>query len=132
MKNDHDTWVVLKKKIDALCEQQTNFPIKQEVWMCALGKNIGFEQNGGGDNFSRPVLVIKKLNNKMYWIVPLSSKQKPFDFYYNFKDMYNKNVSVIIAQIKLVSIKRMQRKMYVLDNVNFTQIKSRLVSILDQ
>jgi len=51
-----------------------------------FGKNIGFEQNGSGDNFSRPVLIVKKFNNHMFWCVPLSTKQKTFDFYFNYTD----------------------------------------------
>ena len=54
--------------------------------MCSLGKNLGYEQNGSGNNFSRPVLVLKKFNNRMFWCIPLSTKQNKFDFYYNFID----------------------------------------------
>jgi hypothetical protein len=38
--------------------------------MSSFGKNIGYEQNGSGANFSRPILIIRKFNNHMYWVVP--------------------------------------------------------------
>jgi hypothetical protein len=27
------------------------------VYWCSFGENVGFEQNGSGDNFSRPILM---------------------------------------------------------------------------
>ncbi len=80
--------------------------------MSALGRNIGYEQNGSGDNFARPVLIVKKFNNNMFWCVPLSTKQKHFDFYFNFTDPNEQKVSAILAQLKLVSVKRLKRKPY--------------------
>jgi len=84
--------------------------------MSSLGQNIGYEQNGTGNNFIRPVLVIKKFNNQMFWIVPLTTKQKEFDFYFNYADPNNQEVSAILAQIRLVSVKRFNRKMYEISN----------------
>jgi mRNA interferase MazF len=99
--------------------------------MSVLGKNIGFEQNGGGDNFSRPFLVIKKFNNHMFWIVPLSSKQKDLNFYFNFIDLEDNKVSAILAQMKLVSIKRFKRKMYEIDAISMAEIKLKISSFLE-
>ena len=121
-----DLWNNLKKKISGDVVKQVNFPVSQEVWMCIMGKNIGFEQNGAGNNFSRPVLVVKKFNNKMYWVIPLSTKQKALDFYYNFSDPQGEKVSVIIAQMKLVSIERMKRRLYKMAGVDFHQVKNLL------
>jgi hypothetical protein len=33
---------------------------KREIWWCSLGVNVGFEQDGTGTNYDRPVLVICK------------------------------------------------------------------------
>ncbi len=95
-----------------------------------IGKNIGFEQNGSGNNFSRPLLVIKKFNNHMFWIVPLSSKQKKLDFYFNYVDNNGQKVSAVLAQLRLVSVKRLKRKMYEIDPSLLKQIKNRIRSYL--
>jgi len=129
--DNFDSWNNLKKTINEVEIPQVNFPIPQEVWMCIVGKNIGFEQNGSGSNFSRPVLVIKKFNNKMYWVISLSTKQKSVDFYYNFTDPQENHVSVIIAQMKLVSIKRMKRKIYKMNDTDFLCVKNILKKFLD-
>jgi mRNA interferase MazF len=101
-----------------------------EIWMTAYGQNIGFEQNGSGNNFSRPVLVIKKFNNQMFWIVPMSTKQKSLSFYYNYIDPTGRNVSVIIAQMKLISIKRFKRRMYGLSKSDLAIVKIKIKSLL--
>ncbi|MEK7227855.1 MAG: type II toxin-antitoxin system PemK/MazF family toxin [Patescibacteria group bacterium] len=127
---DFDSWNELKKKIDNQEVEPDRFPKEGEVWMIALGRNIGFEQNGSGDNFSRPVLVIKKFNNQMFWVVPLSTKQKQFDFYFNYKDPNNQDVSAILAQMKLLSIKRFKRKLYEIPKDTSDQIRQRIKSFL--
>ena len=86
--------------MDARPGNKKLFPNTSEFWMCSLGRNIGFEQNGGGNNFSRPVLVAKKFNNQMFWIIPLSTKQKNLDFYFNFTDPNGQKVSCILAQLR--------------------------------
>jgi mRNA interferase MazF len=128
--NDFDSWNEIKKKIEAEENEPNRFPKEGEVWMSSIGRNIGFEQNGSGDNFSRPVLVVKKFNNHMFWCVPLSTKQKSFDFYFNFTDPSNQKVSVILAQIRLVSVKRLKRKLYEFENKTLGEVKTKLKSFL--
>ena len=125
-----DSWNELKKKIDIEVSKPDRFPKEGEVWMSNLGKNIGFEQNGGGDNFSRPILIVKKFNNKMFWCVPLSTKQKSFDFYFNYTDPQAQRVSAILAQMKLLSIKRLRRKLYQLNENTLVEVKIKLKSFL--
>lgn len=125
-----DSWNILKKQIDSETSPPNLFPKEGEVWMSYLGKNIGFEQNGGGDSFSRPVVIIKKFNNHMFWSIPLSTKQKRLDFYFNYIDPNMQHVSAILAQMKLVSIKRLKRKLYEMNPNQLIQMKHRLKSFL--
>lgn len=130
MENDFDKWNEEKKKIHFANNEPVLYPKEREVWLCSVGKNIGFEQNGGNNNFSRPVLVIKKFNNKMFWTVPLSTKQKKYDFYYNFTDVNDQLASVILAQLRLVSVKRFLRKIYEIQENDFNNINTELVGFL--
>jgi hypothetical protein len=75
------------------------YPKEREVWICVLGKNLGQEQNGSGDTFTRPCLIVKKFTNKLFWVIPLTSKQKPIDYFYNFTDPEGREVAAILAQI---------------------------------
>lgn len=106
------------------------FPNEGDVWISKIGVNIGVEQDGSIIDFTRPVLVIKKFNNHMYWILPLSSKQKSLDFYYNFVDKDQNNVSVILAQLRVSSVKRFIRKIYEIDKSDYNLIKAQLIKFL--
>ena len=46
-----------------------------------IGKNIGYEQNGKGDEFLRPVVVLRKFSNRYFLGVPLSSKEKGGNYF---------------------------------------------------
>lgn len=127
MKN-FDEWNNIKKQIES--KELKVFPKKGEVWWVFMGKNIGFEQDGKDENFLRPVLVTKKFNNKMFWVIPLSSKQKSLDFYLNFVDYKNNNVSLVLSQLKLLSVKRFQRKIYTLNKDIFNIMILKIIKIL--
>jgi mRNA interferase MazF len=130
LEKEFDAWNEIKKLIDRSGDQPERFPKEGEVWMAAIGKNIGFEQNGGKPTFSRPILIIKKFNNHMFWAVPLSTKQKNIDFYRNFTDPNSRHVSVILAQLKLVSIKRLRRKLYDMPRDCLHEIRGKLKTFL--
>jgi mRNA interferase MazF len=130
MEEQFDRWNDIKKRLAQPSDFPQTFPKQGEVWMCSLGWNLGREQNGGPHDFSRPALVIKKFNNEMFWIVPLSSKQKKLDFYFNYSDPHGQPVAAIIGQLRLVSTKRFQRNMYQLSPTDFAAVKARLRSFL--
>lgn len=127
---EFDIWNELKKGLAHQIYTPDRFPKEGEVWMSHLGKNIGFEQNGSGQSFSRPVLIVKKFNNHMFWVVPLSTKQKGFDFYFNYTDPHGQYVSAIIAQMKLFSVKRLKRKLYDMPIEHFGNLKQKIKAFL--
>ncbi len=127
---EFDIWNNKKKELSKSEDVLDVFPKEGEVWMVVMGKNIGFEQNGSGENFVRPGLVVKRFNNHMFWVVPLSTKQKEFDFYYNFTDPDELKVSAILAQMKLVSVKRFIRDMYSMEERLFSDILKKLKNMI--
>ena len=127
MEKDFDRWNTIKKQLAHDVPLPLAFPKNGEVWMCTLGKNLGREQNGGPQDFSRPVLVIKKFNNEIFWVVPLSTKQKPLDFYFNYNDPSG---APVLAQLRLVSINRFRRDIYVLPAALLREVRARLRAFL--
>lgn len=138
MEKDFNQWNKKKKSLDSLPDDtDVLFPKEGWVWMCSLGINVGFEQNGIGAAYERPTLVIKKFNNKMFWIVPLSSRQKRLDFYYNFTDPHGNKAApngnkaaAILAQLRLVSAKWFIRDMYQFDEADFEAIQKLLAAFM--
>ena len=46
---------------------------------------MGFEQNGKGANFVRPIVILKKITNQMFLGIPLSSQLKKGDWFFEFE-----------------------------------------------
>lgn len=130
MEEAYNNWNELKKSISTKKQKLNHFPREGQVWISILGKNLGSEQDGSGNAFSRPVLVLKKFNNNIFWCVPLSTKQKSLDFYYNFTDPTGNNVSLILAQMRLLSIKRLVRDIYNIPDEFLVDIKEKIKTFL--
>ena len=74
MKKDFKKWHEKKSAIHAL--PQRPFFHEREIWFCYVGANVGFEQDGSGSEFIRPVVVLRKFNNAVFWAVPLTKASK--------------------------------------------------------
>lgn len=60
-----DEWNEEKKQIENM--EVRSFFKERDVFYIRAGKNIGFEQNGKGEKFARPFIVIKKFNKETFW-----------------------------------------------------------------
>jgi len=70
-----------------------------------MGKNIGYEQDGKGEEFIRPVLVFKRFNKHQFLGFALTSKKKEGRFYVEIR--HNNKISyVILSQLRTYSTKR--------------------------
>ena len=75
-----DLWNQVKRSLGKT--KREVYVKERDVVFLKLGKNVGHEQDGVGKNFLRPVLVIKKFNNRLFWGVPLTKKEKNSPYYF--------------------------------------------------
>ncbi len=101
----------------------------REVWWCSLGLNIGFEEDGKNELFERPVLILKKFNNDIVLIVPLTSSNKENKYHVYFQHE-GRGYSALVSQIRLVSTKRLQRRMYRMNKSIFGRIREAVKNML--
>ena len=52
-----------------------------DIWWCSVGINIGSEIFGKGKNFSRPVIVFKKIGKDSFLGIPLTKQLKDGSWY---------------------------------------------------
>ena len=100
-----------------------------EVYWCALGENIGDEENGKGDNFRRPVLVLKKFNKNIFWGVPLSTKNKD-NIYDSRVLLKNIEQSAMISQLRVLDTKRLDKKIGYISRKDFVDIQNAIINTL--
>ena len=127
MQKDFDTWNIRKKNIDH--SKRSILFSEGEVWWCALGVNIGFEQDGVNELFERPILVFKKFSNDVLWVLPLTKSIKTNPYYYQINHSEFPS-SVILSQIRLISSKRLLRRMGTIERVEFFEIIKKFENIL--
>ena len=113
-------WIRLKKKIDASDHEPPYFKEK-EIWWAVIGENIGNEINGKSDRFTRPILIIKKLDRYSFICMPLTSKRKRGSWYVSVNHS-NRSGTVVICQIRHFDYRRLDKKMATLDSSNYQKV----------
>lgn len=129
-----DQWNKDKKKLDGKSLEGGLFLNTKEIWFTKMGKNIGFEEDGKKD-FSRPVLILKKVGN-MFFIVALTTKGKDDNrFYHKFSDayFYKKEAGdsyAILSQVKVMDKKRFQEKIGYVGEEEFKEVKNKITALV--
>src|SRR3989344_5010796 len=108
MKKDFKKWG--DKKTGIHNDNVRPFFHEREIWWCSLGENVGFEQDGKGIKFARPVVIFKKFNKEVFWAIPLSTKMKKSKFYVSLSASDNIQRVAIVSQLRLVDSKRLLDK----------------------
>ena len=47
---------------------------EREIWWCSIGVNVGSEQHSQTDDFSRPVIIIRRFTRDIFLGIPLTTK----------------------------------------------------------
>lgn len=129
MHKDFQKWHILKETLHH--EAARVLFHEREIWWCALGTNVGFEQDGKNDTFERPVIVFRKFNNEIFWALPITTREKSGKYYYSYHHG-NKGFSVILSQMRLLDGKRLLRKVGFLSKREFEELDRRFDAVLKQ
>lgn len=104
---------------------------EREVWWSSIGMNVGFEQDGKGNKFLRPIVIFKKFNNQVFWAVPLTTKLKSGKFYLPVDIGDNINRSAILSQLRLMDAKRLLTKFGFISTQNYIEMKKAIMKLCE-
>jgi mRNA-degrading endonuclease toxin of MazEF toxin-antitoxin module len=124
MTKEFDSWNTFKKDMDTKSSKMFCHP--REIWWCSLGVNVGFEQDGTGDNFDRPVLVIKGFNERMFFAVALTGRRRVGTWHFPLGIIDDREASVVLSQVRVIDTKRLIRKVMTIDQKMFEDLKVAL------
>lgn len=96
---------------------------ERDILFMRLRKNIGHEQDGAGEYFLRPVLVLKKFNNRLFWGTPLTTKNKSSKYCFSIGNFNGRLNWVVWSQLRIFDTKRAGKKLGVLPEIQFVAIK---------
>lgn len=128
MIKDFKKWHDKKSKVNNI--ERRPFFHEREIWFCYLGVNIGFEQDGTGKDFQRPVVIIRKFNNEVCWVIPLSKTDKRNRYYFAFKFDETITSVAILSQIKLLDARRLSRRIGEMSKDEFRELINKIKALL--
>ena len=119
-KKDHDGWDKFYKKLEGFGDGP--FFKEREIWWVSIGINIGHEEDGKGEQYSRPVLILKKFNKYTFSGIPLSTTKKVGNYYHHFI-FDGKENAALLGQVKTFDYRRLINKIGTLDEIIFQNIR---------
>ena len=123
-----DSWNIQKKLLESHMKEPVKFH-ERDVWWCSFGINLGNEQDGTGDNFERPCVIVKKLSPTTTLVAPLSTREK-LEIFQVQVTIREKIGYVLLDQVRVVDAKSLLRKMGYIPKETFTIIRSKLKNLL--
>jgi mRNA-degrading endonuclease toxin of MazEF toxin-antitoxin module len=128
MNKNFDGWNNNKKRIH---EEKSNvFYHEREVWWCSLGVNIGNEQDGSGDEYRRPVLILKGLSKEICLVIPPTSSANEHKLRPSIGIIDGKKANALISQIRVIDKKRLVRKIGYVHPDIFNQMRKIVKNLL--
>lgn len=118
-----------KRKLRIHLDARTIYFAERELWWSSLGENVGDEVNGKHDVFERPVIVVKKLSRNLLFAIPVTTrpKQGSWFHYFRFRD---EDRWVVLAQARVISSKRLVRRMGIVNPDTLTDIRQAFIQII--
>ena len=126
-------WKKLKAKLHILKPKKLYFK-SRELWWANIGLNIGFEVKGKGENFSRPIVILKSLSPDTCLIIPLttSSKRKNLFPLGKIAEDQEEESFALLEQIRLIDKKRLEEKIGMLSEEIFSDLKKSFSDFIDK
>jgi mRNA interferase MazF len=129
MQKDFDGWNFHKKAIDLMIINSQYH--ERQIWWCALGLNVGSEDDGKNEYFERPVLLFRSFGVDTSWVIPLSSRQDSRQSRLNYRvDVQGISKTARLHQLRLVSNKRLIRFVELVSYQDFQNIRNMLRDLI--
>lgn len=124
---DYAGWHIVKRRLE---DQATvRYFHERQIWWTALGLNIGFEEDGKGTDWARPVLVLVKFNNSFFYGVPLSTTRKSGRYYMHFEYEGGQS-SALLTQMRAFDARRLLRFEGWVGESDFRKIRTNIKTLL--
>lgn len=127
MKN-FDKWNEVKKRTEQ--KEDSAYFREREIYWANIGENIGYEQNGKGEDFMRPLLVFRKYSNKLFCGIPLSTTIREGSFFFNFQFLEDRKSSALLVQAKTFDVKRLDRKIGMIGKDDLKRLEQKMKELM--
>ncbi|MEX0919023.1 MAG: type II toxin-antitoxin system PemK/MazF family toxin [Candidatus Paceibacterota bacterium] len=120
MKKDFDKWNGVKKKTN---DEQARLYTVREIWWCRFGVNVGTEQDGKGDWFVRPCVILRGFGPDACLVVPLTTSTRAHILRIPVGVVEGEEARANVSQIRVVDTRRLQNRIGFMEKEAFVTIK---------
>lgn len=126
---DFVSWTIVKMRLEEGVDPPYFY--EREIWWASIGHNIGYEEDGKGTEFGRPIVVLCKFNQHLFWGIPLTTVERHGKYYKYFPYSSERNSTALLSQLKAYDSKRLVNKWGVMNELDFEDMKKRIIKILN-
>ena len=128
MKRDYKKWADVQERLNN--KRKEKFFNEREIWWCAIGANIGYEIDGKGRRFTRPVVILRKFSANSCLVVPLSTRTKPGLYYLPLGNVDSKPAQAALSQLRVIDRRRLTLKVGTLSKNEFQELKKAVAQVV--
>jgi len=117
---DFDFWNVKKKNAEL---EESRLYTTREIWWCRLGLNIGFEQDGSGEEFLRPCIIVRGFGPRVCMVIPLTKSGSKHPLRVPIGEVDGKTATALLSQIRSIDTRRLVEKVGFLNKEKFEELR---------
>lgn len=125
---EYNKWNEKKQAIELAQEKEILFK-EGEIWWSSVGMNVGNEIFGKGEDFTRPVLVFKKLSQNSCIVLPVTTQEK-IGSWFTPVTLNGGPRWVMLYQIRMTHVSRFQRRLGQLSPADYSKVRKMLKDFL--
>ena len=127
MEKDFDGWNTIKKRTHA---ELPRLYTLREIWWCRLGVNIGTEQDGRGEWYVRPCVILRGFGPDACLVAPLTTSMREHPLRVYVGDVEGREARANISQLRVIDTRRLERKIGFLEKDMFAGVRKAAKGLL--
>ncbi|MDO8561603.1 MAG: type II toxin-antitoxin system PemK/MazF family toxin [bacterium] len=120
MNKNFDEWNDVKKRTNA---ENPRFYTVREIWWCRFGVNIGTEQDGKGEWYVRPCVILRGFGPDACLVVPLTTSARQHHLRVPVGLVKGAEARANLSQIRVVDTRRLEAKVGFLEIDLFAKLR---------
>lgn len=120
MEKDFDQWNEVKKQTHM--ESPRLYTIR-EIWWCRIGVNVGTEQDGKGEWYARPCVIMRGFGPDACLVIPLTTSPREHTLRVPVGSVEGFQARANLSQIRVVDTRRLESKIGFLEKSMFSKLQ---------
>lgn len=127
LRKDFNGWNEIKKKTN---NEKPRLYTVREIWWCRFGVNVGSEQDGSGEWYVRPGVILRGFGPGACLIVPLTTSLREHSLRVPVGLIDGREARANLSQMRVIDTRRLERKIGFLDKETFAGLRKAARGLL--